>query len=58
MTARQLKNLRRRLGWSQGQLAEELRLHPMTISKWERGVVEIPYLGELALKYIADRVAA
>ncbi len=34
-----LKNLRTRLSLSQGQLAELVGVHAMTVSKWERGVL-------------------
>lgn len=50
-----LKTWRKRKGWSQVQLAEALGVHPMTISKWERGVVEpTPYL-HLALERLEER---
>lgn len=37
MAALDLKDLRARLGLSQGELAELLGVHAMTVSKWERG---------------------
>ncbi len=35
-----LKELRARLGLSQGELAELLGVHAMTVSKWERGKLQ------------------
>jgi molybdopterin-binding protein len=35
-----LATLRARLGWTQVRLAEVLGVHAMTVSKWERGVLE------------------
>jgi len=42
MTAPQLKKLRARLGLDQVALARRLGVHPMTVSRWERGVIRIP----------------
>ncbi len=39
MTSAQLQKLRERLGLSQVQLAQLLGVHPLTVSKWERGVL-------------------
>ena len=39
-----LKHKRKKLGMSQGQLAEAIQVHPQTISKWERGL-HIPHPG-------------
>ena len=55
VTARQMKNLRARLDWSQERLAEALGVHPMTVSKWERGENAIPRLAELACKWIESQ---
>ena len=41
---------RNALGLSQPELARELGVHPMTISKWERGVHAIPDMVDLALR--------
>ena len=35
--------------YSQTQLARELDVDVMTVSRWERGVVPIPRMAELAL---------
>lgn len=37
MTARDVRRLRTRLGWSQERLARELGMSFSTISRWERG---------------------
>jgi transcriptional regulator with XRE-family HTH domain len=50
MTAKSFKDMRRKKGFSQSELAREFGVDVMTISRWERGVVEpIPRLAELAL---------
>jgi putative transcriptional regulator len=38
MTAAEVSEVRNKLGLSQVQLAQLLGVHPLTISKWERGV--------------------
>jgi transcriptional regulator with XRE-family HTH domain len=38
----ELERLRTAMGLSQRALAEELGVHPMSVSKWERGVHSIP----------------
>jgi len=42
MNAAQVKRIRRRLGFTQEGLAKVLGVHPMTVSRWERGTVNIP----------------
>jgi transcriptional regulator with XRE-family HTH domain len=42
MTAEQLKRARKALGLEQVELAKRLGVHPMTVSKWERGITPIP----------------
>ncbi len=42
MNANEIKRARRRLSLSQVELAEKLGVHPMTVSRWERGVVAMP----------------
>ena len=41
MRAAEVKRLRKRLGLSQAGLAEALGVHVMTVSRWEREVVNI-----------------
>ncbi|HTB22209.1 MAG TPA: helix-turn-helix domain-containing protein [bacterium] len=44
--------MRELLGVSQPQLAEMLGVHPMTVSKWERGVADAtPYQTEMLEKF-------
>lgn len=54
MTALQLQRLRKRLGWSQHWLAEALGVHPMTVSKWERGVQPIDRVTEIAIRCLTE----
>jgi putative transcriptional regulator len=39
MTSTELQKLREKLGLSQVQLAQLLGVHPLTVSKWERGLL-------------------
>lgn len=50
MTPAELKATRARLGLSQPALARLLGVHPLTVSKWERGLHHIPKMVELALE--------
>jgi len=50
MTPEDLKKWREANGYSQSGLAEALSVHIMTVSRWERGVREIPPFLHLALK--------
>lgn len=52
MKADDLKRWRQRTGYSQGQLARVLRVDVMSISRWERGLINIPHYLEYALAYI------
>lgn len=54
MTPRQFVRLRERLGWSQADLAEALGVHPMTVSKWERGAQPIPEMAAIAIRCLAE----
>lgn len=47
-----LKAWRERMGWSQPRLAEALGVHPMTVSKWERGESEWQPFLPLALEQL------
>lgn len=52
MTPEKLKIWRNKHGYSQGKLAKALKVIPLTISRWERGVREIPSFLHLALKWL------
>ncbi len=49
MTGAQLRRLRKRLAWTQAQLAEALGVTRNTVARWERG--------ELGMRSTADRLA-
>lgn len=57
MTPKDLKKWREANGYSQSRLAEALSVHIMTVSRWERGVREIPPFLNLALKYLETQAA-
>jgi transcriptional regulator with XRE-family HTH domain len=38
----EVRRLRLHLGLTQLTLAERIGVHPLTVSRWERGVVHIP----------------
>lgn len=52
MKVDELKLWRLKNGYSQIQLAKVLKVDVMTISRWERGVREIPSYLHLALAYL------
>jgi transcriptional regulator with XRE-family HTH domain len=54
MTPREAKRLRKKLGLTQVELARKLGLHPMTISKWERGAEPIMKQTALVLRLLAE----
>ena len=49
MAPRELKEWRERNGLSQAKLAKALGVDVMTVSRWERGVREVPSFLHLAL---------
>ena len=55
MIARDFKKLRLKKGYSQAQLAREFGVNVITISRWERKVLPIPRLAELALMSLKPR---
>jgi DNA-binding transcriptional regulator YiaG len=58
VTPAQLSELRNRLGLSQAQLAELLGVHPLTVSKWERGLLQpSPYQESLLDSFAKARKA-
>ena len=55
MRARDFKNRRLKKGYSQSQLAREFDVDVITISRWERQVIPIPRLAELAVLSLKPR---
>jgi transcriptional regulator with XRE-family HTH domain len=55
MTARDFKKQRLKKGYTQARLAREFDIDVITISRWERQVVSIPRLAELALMSLKPR---
>ena len=55
MRARDFKNKRKKKGYSQSQLAREFDVDVITISRWERQVIPIPRLAELAVLSLKRR---
>jgi transcriptional regulator with XRE-family HTH domain len=49
MTVTAFKEMRKAKGYTQADLAREFDVDVITVSRWERGAVEIPRLAELAL---------
>lgn len=52
MDADELRQWRKRTGYSQGKLARLLEVDVMTVSRWERNVMRIPKFLKWALAYI------
>ncbi|MEK6591136.1 MAG: helix-turn-helix transcriptional regulator [Nitrospinota bacterium] len=50
MTPKELKAWRKNNGYSQGKLAKALGVASLSVSRWERGVREIPSFLHLALR--------
>lgn len=55
MTKSEVLRLRRQLKATQEGLAEMLGVHAMTVSKWERGVVNIPEPTARLLRLLAGK---
>ena len=55
MKPEELKQRREALGLTQEQLARELDVTTMSVSRWERGVYPIPHYIGLALEAIEAR---
>ncbi len=49
MTAKDFKKMRLKKRYSQSELAQELDVTVITVSRWERKVVAIPRMAELSL---------
>jgi predicted transcriptional regulator len=56
MGGEDLKNWRRKWGISQADLARILRTYQVTISRWETGARNIPFLLPLALEALENRM--
>ncbi len=52
MTGRGLRRARRRLGFTQDQLGQQLDLHKNTLARIERGELLVMKTTELAVKYL------
>ena len=55
MSARTFKNARLAKGYSQAELAREFGVDVTTISRWERRVMPIPRMAELALSALKPK---
>ena len=51
MTGSEMCTLRLRWGWTQAQLGEFLGYHLQTISRFERGLIEIPVAIDRLMRY-------
>ena len=47
--------MRNQKGYSQSELARELRVNVTTVSRWERRMIAIPHMAELALSALKSR---
>ena len=48
----EIRALRRRVGWTQPEFAEQLGTHPDTLSAWERGKYEPPLMALRLARYL------
>ena len=55
MTTKGFKKMRLKKGYSQSQLAQELGVNVITVSRWEREAVAIPRMAELSLEALKPR---
>jgi len=55
MTSKELKQWRKKNGYTQRQLAKVLGVIPLTVSRWERGVREIPSFLHLTLECLEKK---
>ena len=54
MTAAEVRRVRMRLRLTQAQLAAKLGVHEMTVSRWERGTVNVPEPVARLIRYVAS----
>lgn len=52
MTPEQFKDVRKKLGITIKEMAENLKVNPRTVNRWENGDRKIPGPVEVALDYI------
>lgn len=55
MTGKRFKQIRRKLGLSQSQLAKLLGVWPNTVAHWDRGDKPIPGPIELCMKLLLEK---
>jgi len=56
MTPSAVKRLREQLGLTQPELAKEIGVHPITVSRWETGARSIPEpVAKLLQRMLAER---
>lgn len=54
MTAAEVRRIRERLGLTQAELAARIGVHTMTVSRWERGVVNVPEPVGRLIRFVAS----
>jgi transcriptional regulator with XRE-family HTH domain len=54
MNAGELRKLRKKLGWSQAQLAREVGVAANSVARWERGEMAISEPAARLIQRIAD----
>ena len=47
---RELRKIRKSLGWTQRKLAQKLKVHWVTVSRWETGHTDVPWMVLLVAK--------
>ena len=57
MTPAELRRVRLRLGLSQEKLAQELHVNRLSVLRWEGGLSRIPFMFELALQTLEQKIA-
>ena len=57
MRARELKQARTRLSWTQTELGAALDIHRLAIARYENGTLPVPRLVALAVAYLETQAA-